>query len=77
MAGMRPELYQRMLPELTEQIKLADELSYGSISFTEQHFNIEEFEVSQNLVLLRISISLQTKRSDGATYTLRSPRANQ
>ena len=44
---MRPELYQRMLPELTEQIKLADELGCGSISFIEQHFNIEEFDVSQ------------------------------
>ena len=34
MAGTGPELYQRMLRELTEQTKLADELGYDSVSFT-------------------------------------------
>ena len=31
MAGMRPDLYQRMLEELSEQIRLADDLGYDSI----------------------------------------------
>src|ERR1700742_810854 len=62
MAAMRPELYQRMLAELSEQIKLADELGYDSVSFTEHHFHIEGFEVSQNPVLLDLYFAMQTKR---------------
>ena len=31
MAGMNPGFYQRMLKELTEQIKLGDELGYDSV----------------------------------------------
>ena len=62
MAGMRPDLYQRMLRELTEQIKLADELGYDSVSFTEHHFHIEGFEVSNNPVLLDLYFAMQTKR---------------
>jgi hypothetical protein len=58
MAGMRPELYQRMLRELTEQIKLADELGYDSVSFTEHHFHIEGFEISQNPVLLDLYFAM-------------------
>ena len=52
MAATRPELYQRMLKELTELVKLADDLGYDSVSFTEHHFHIEGFEVSHNPVLL-------------------------
>jgi hypothetical protein len=32
MAGLRPELYQRMLAEISGQAKLADQLGYHSIS---------------------------------------------
>src|SRR5579885_3666667 len=62
MAGLRPELYQRMLAELREQAQLADELGYDSISFTEHHFHIEGFELSNNPVLLDLFIAMQTKR---------------
>ncbi|MBN8908789.1 MAG: hypothetical protein J0H14_19185 [Alphaproteobacteria bacterium] len=55
MAGMRPELYQRMLHELSEQIRLGDDLGYDSVSFTEHHFHIEGFELSNNPVLLDLS----------------------
>src|SRR6516164_8692524 len=48
MAAMRPELYQRMLKELTELVKLADDLGYDSVSFTEHHFHIEGFELEQS-----------------------------
>src|SRR5262249_62106298 len=51
MAATRPELYQRMLKELTELVKLADDLGYDSVSFTEHHFHIEGFELSNNPVL--------------------------
>ena len=62
MAGMRADLYQQMLREVTAQCQLADELGYDSVSFTEHHFHIEGFEVSNNPVLLDLYIAMQTKR---------------
>ena len=48
LAGLRPELYQQMLRELSEQAKLGDALGYDSISFTEHHFHVEGFELSNS-----------------------------
>ena len=62
MAGLRGDLYSRMLVELGEQARLADELGYDSISFTEHHFHIEGFELSNNPVLLDLFVGMQTKR---------------
>ena len=62
MAGLRGDLYQRMLDELREQAQLADELGYDSIFFTEHHFHIEGFELSNNPVLLDLFVALHTKR---------------
>lgn len=62
MAGMNPHYYQRMLGELSEQIKLGDALGYDSVSFTEHHFHIEGFELSNNPVLLDLYFAMQTKR---------------
>jgi alkanesulfonate monooxygenase SsuD/methylene tetrahydromethanopterin reductase-like flavin-dependent oxidoreductase (luciferase family) len=61
-AGLRVDLYQRMLAELAEQARLADDLGYDSISFTEHHFHLEGFELSNNPVLLDLFVGLQTKR---------------
>jgi alkanesulfonate monooxygenase SsuD/methylene tetrahydromethanopterin reductase-like flavin-dependent oxidoreductase (luciferase family) len=60
-AGLRDDLYQRMLAELGEQARLADQLGYDSISFTEHHFHIEGFELSNNPVLLDLFVGMQTK----------------
>ena len=60
--GLRGDLYQRMLFELKEQAQAADELGYDSISFTEHHFHVEGFELSNNPVLLDLYIAMQTKR---------------
>src|SRR5690242_21939354 len=76
MAGMRQDLYQRMLRELSEQIKLADELGYDSVSFTEHHFHIEGFEVSQNPVLLDLYFAMQTKRIRVGQLGIVLPAAN-
>jgi alkanesulfonate monooxygenase SsuD/methylene tetrahydromethanopterin reductase-like flavin-dependent oxidoreductase (luciferase family) len=62
LAGLRPELYQEMLRELSEQAKLGDALGYDSISFTEHHFHVEGFEISNNPVLLDLFVGLQTQR---------------
>src|SRR3954462_11308145 len=76
MAAMRPELYQRMLAELSEQIRLADDLGYGSVSFTEHHFHIEGFEVSNNPVLLDLYFAMQTKRIRVGQLGIVLPAAN-
>jgi alkanesulfonate monooxygenase SsuD/methylene tetrahydromethanopterin reductase-like flavin-dependent oxidoreductase (luciferase family) len=62
MAGTRPDLYRRMLEDIADQVRLGDELGYDSVSFTEHHFHIEGFEVSQNPVLLDLYVAMQTKR---------------
>jgi alkanesulfonate monooxygenase SsuD/methylene tetrahydromethanopterin reductase-like flavin-dependent oxidoreductase (luciferase family) len=38
-----------VLGELTEQIKLADEPGYDSVSFTEHHFHIEGRDAPLNV----------------------------
>jgi alkanesulfonate monooxygenase SsuD/methylene tetrahydromethanopterin reductase-like flavin-dependent oxidoreductase (luciferase family) len=60
--GLRGDLYDRMLAELSAQAQLADELGYDSISFTEHHFHVEGFEISNNPVLLDLFIGMQTSR---------------
>ena len=60
-AGLRGDLYRRMLDELSEQAKLADALGYDSISFTEHHFHVEGFELSNNPVLLDLFVGMQTR----------------
>jgi alkanesulfonate monooxygenase SsuD/methylene tetrahydromethanopterin reductase-like flavin-dependent oxidoreductase (luciferase family) len=62
MAGLRGDLYDRMLAELSEQARLADDLGYDSVSFTEHHFHVEGFELSNNPVLLDLFVGLQTRR---------------
>jgi alkanesulfonate monooxygenase SsuD/methylene tetrahydromethanopterin reductase-like flavin-dependent oxidoreductase (luciferase family) len=62
MAGLRADLYGRMLRELSEQARLADDLGYDSISFTEHHFHVEGFEISNNPVLLDLFVGMQTQR---------------
>jgi alkanesulfonate monooxygenase SsuD/methylene tetrahydromethanopterin reductase-like flavin-dependent oxidoreductase (luciferase family) len=61
-AGLRRDLYGRMLAELGEQARLADALGYDSISFTEHHFHLEGFELSNNPVLLYLFVGMQTER---------------
>jgi alkanesulfonate monooxygenase SsuD/methylene tetrahydromethanopterin reductase-like flavin-dependent oxidoreductase (luciferase family) len=61
-AGLDPELYRTMLAEVGEQAKLADDLGYDSISFTEHHFHVEGFELSNNPVLLDLFVAMQTRR---------------
>ena len=62
MVGLRGELYDQMLREISEQARLADDLGYDSISFTEHHFHVEGFELSNNPIMLDLFIGLQTKR---------------
>ena len=76
MAGMREDLYRRMLSDLSDQAKLADDLGYNSISFTEHHFHIEGFEMSNNPVLLDLFIGMQTKNIRVGQLGIVLPAAN-
>jgi alkanesulfonate monooxygenase SsuD/methylene tetrahydromethanopterin reductase-like flavin-dependent oxidoreductase (luciferase family) len=62
MAGNDAVLYGRMLDDLRDQAILADELGYDAVAFTEHHFHIEGFELSNNPVLLDLFVGLHTKR---------------
>lgn len=64
---MRADLYQQMLHEISEQVQLADELGYDSVSFTEYYFHIEGFEASNNPVLLDLYSAMQTSGSRSAS----------
>lgn len=61
MAGVRDDLYQRMLQEIGEQARLADEMGFYGLGFTEHHFHIEGFELSTNPVMLDMFVGMQTK----------------
>jgi len=61
MAGTNPVNYQNMLRQLTHQVRAADEMGYWGASFTEHHFHIEGFEVSNNPILLGLYMGLRTK----------------
>ncbi|MHB1925342.1 MAG: LLM class flavin-dependent oxidoreductase [Acidimicrobiales bacterium] len=61
-AGLRGDLYDQMLRELSEQARAADALGYDSISFTEHHFHVEGFELSNNPVMLDLFVAMQTER---------------
>jgi alkanesulfonate monooxygenase SsuD/methylene tetrahydromethanopterin reductase-like flavin-dependent oxidoreductase (luciferase family) len=62
MAGQDPDLYQAMLRDIRELSIVADDLGYDAIAFTEHHFHIEGFEISNNPVLLDTYVALHTKR---------------
>ncbi|MGH7857738.1 MAG: LLM class flavin-dependent oxidoreductase, partial [Candidatus Binatia bacterium] len=49
------------LRDLADQAKLCDDLGYDSIAFTEHHFHIVGFELSNNPVLLDLFVGLQTR----------------
>lgn len=62
MAGLKDDLYQRMLHEIDEQARFADELGYYGIGFTEHHFHIEGFELSTNPLMLDAFVAMRTQR---------------
>jgi alkanesulfonate monooxygenase SsuD/methylene tetrahydromethanopterin reductase-like flavin-dependent oxidoreductase (luciferase family) len=62
MAGKRPELYQRMLAEVAEFVRLADEAGYAGFGHPEHHLQIEGFEASNEPGLLSMWIGQHSKR---------------
>ncbi len=61
-AGLRPELYQRMLAELGEFVETADDAGYAGFGHPEHHLQIEGFEASNEPTLTGMFIGQHSKR---------------
>jgi alkanesulfonate monooxygenase SsuD/methylene tetrahydromethanopterin reductase-like flavin-dependent oxidoreductase (luciferase family) len=62
MAGKQPELYQRMLAEVAEYVRFADEAGYAGFGHPEHHLQIEGFEASNEPGLLAMWLGQHSKR---------------
>ncbi len=62
MAGQRPELYQRMLDEIAEYVRFADEAGFAGFGHPEHHLQIEGFEISNEPGLLSMWIGQHSRR---------------
>ena len=62
MAGQRPELYQRMLGEIAEYARFADEAGYAGFGHPEHHLQIEGFEISNDPRLMAMWLGRHTQR---------------
>ncbi|MBL8675449.1 MAG: LLM class flavin-dependent oxidoreductase [Rhodospirillales bacterium] len=62
MAGQKPALYQRMLAEIAEYARFADESGYFGFGHPEHHLQLEGFEISNDPRLMAMWIGRHTKR---------------
>jgi alkanesulfonate monooxygenase SsuD/methylene tetrahydromethanopterin reductase-like flavin-dependent oxidoreductase (luciferase family) len=62
MAGRRPELYQRMLDEIAEYVRFADDAGYFGFGHPEHHLQIEGFEISNDPRLMGMWLGRHSKR---------------
>jgi alkanesulfonate monooxygenase SsuD/methylene tetrahydromethanopterin reductase-like flavin-dependent oxidoreductase (luciferase family) len=62
MAGRRPELYQRMLDEIAEYVRFADDAGYFGFGHPEHHLQIEGFEISNDPRLMGMWLGQHSKR---------------
>lgn len=62
LAGRKPELYQRMLGEIAEYARFADDAGYFGFGHPEHHLQIEGFEISNDPRLMAMWLGRHTKR---------------
>jgi alkanesulfonate monooxygenase SsuD/methylene tetrahydromethanopterin reductase-like flavin-dependent oxidoreductase (luciferase family) len=62
MAGQRPELYQRMLDEIAEYVRFADEAGFAGFGHPEHHLQVEGFEISNEPGLMAMWIGQHSRR---------------
>lgn len=62
LAGLRVDLYQRMLDETAQIVSAADELGYAGFGHPEHHLQIEGMEPSNDLAALAMFIGQHSKR---------------
>jgi alkanesulfonate monooxygenase SsuD/methylene tetrahydromethanopterin reductase-like flavin-dependent oxidoreductase (luciferase family) len=61
-AGLRPELYDRMLDEIAEYARFADEAGYFGFGHPEHHLQIEGFEMANDPRLMGMWLGQHSKR---------------
>lgn len=61
-AGLRPELYSRMLGDLAEYVRAADDLGYAGFGHPEHHLQVEGFEPSNEPTLTGMFIGQHSQR---------------
>ena len=62
MAGRKPELYQRMLSEIAQYAKFADQAGYFGFGHPEHHLQIEGFEISNDPCLMAMWLGSHSKK---------------
>jgi alkanesulfonate monooxygenase SsuD/methylene tetrahydromethanopterin reductase-like flavin-dependent oxidoreductase (luciferase family) len=62
MAGQKPGLYQRMLDEIAEYARFADDAGYFGFGHPEHHLQIEGFEISNDPRLMAMWLGQHTKK---------------
>jgi alkanesulfonate monooxygenase SsuD/methylene tetrahydromethanopterin reductase-like flavin-dependent oxidoreductase (luciferase family) len=61
MAGLRPDLYQRMLDEIAEYVRVADQAGFAGFGHPEHHLQIEGFEISNEPGLMAMWIGQHSR----------------
>lgn len=62
LAGLRNDLYQRMLNELATYVRFADESGYAGFGHPEHHLQIEGFEISNDPNLMAMWLGSHSER---------------
>src|SRR6266404_3264491 len=62
MAGRNPALYQRMLDEIAEYVRFADDAGYFGFGHPEHHLQIEGFEISNDPRLMSMWLGRHSKK---------------
>ena len=62
LAGLRPELYQRMLDEIAEYARVADQAGFAGFGHPEHHLQIAGFEASNDPGLMAMWLGQHTER---------------
>lgn len=61
-AGLKEDLYQRMLMEIAEYVGFADESGYSGFGHPEHHLQIEGFEISNDPGLMAMWLGQHSKK---------------
>jgi alkanesulfonate monooxygenase SsuD/methylene tetrahydromethanopterin reductase-like flavin-dependent oxidoreductase (luciferase family) len=62
MAGRDPALYRRMLDEIADYVRFADEAGYAGFGHPEHHLQIEGFEIANDPMLMAMWLGRHSKR---------------
>lgn len=62
LAGLNPDLYQRMLSEIAEYARFADNAGFGGFGHPEHHLQIEGFEIANDPTLMSMWLAKHTER---------------